>query len=140
MRIHPKSTIIKTEGEKVPANAPAQNHYKNVIEEKHFTQTLSETITKWVMVKAENKHPYTRTTLEGLLSEIEKEVKKHGEQAVIETIKYSIHNNYSGIYFDRIGKNQQKKTSGKTKFSNFHEREYDFQDLEKKLLEIDRKT
>ena len=57
--------------------------------------------------KKERKQTYKDTGLNTLLKKLEKQVKEKGEQSVIDSIEYSIGNNWSGIY--------EPKTDNKSK-------------------------
>lgn len=56
-----------------------------------------------------------------------------GEAAVISAIRGSMSNNYQGIIWEMAEKKPERKKK-QNRFNNFHQREYDFQEMEKELL------
>lgn len=73
----------------------------------NFSGKVLESIVKWLKYKKERKQTYKDTGLNTLLKKLEKQVKEKGEQSVIDSIEYSIGNNWSGIY--------EPKTDNKSK-------------------------
>lgn len=67
-------------------------------------------IEEWVSYKKERKDKeYTEIGFKRLLSQIENNVNKYGEETVIELIDDCMASNYKGIVFDKL-KNQKKKS------------------------------
>ena len=63
---------------------------------------LREKITDWISYKQERKESYKEKGFKSLLTQIEKNCKKYGEEAVINLINECMASNYSGIIFDRL--------------------------------------
>lgn len=61
-------------------------------------------IEEWVKYKLERNEKYKETGFKSLLTQIENNVKKYGEQSVIEIINDSMANNYKGIIFEKLKK------------------------------------
>ncbi len=59
-------------------------------------------IEDWLMYKKERKEHYTETGLKSLLTQIENNTKKYGEEKIINLIDECMANNYKGIIFDRL--------------------------------------
>ena len=60
-------------------------------------------IEEWLEYKKQRKDkPYTEIGFKKLLSQIENNVNKYGEAAVIELIDECMSNNYQGIIFDKL--------------------------------------
>ena len=59
-------------------------------------------IEDWLMYKKERKEHYTETGLKFLLTQIENNTKKYGEEKIINLIDECMANNYKGIIFDRL--------------------------------------
>lgn len=66
-----------------------------------------ETVDKWLQYKAERREGYTPTGLQALITQIENNVKRSGETAVIELIEYCMSNNWKGIIFEKLKKQPQ---------------------------------
>ena len=105
-----------------------------------FSSELSDAIHDWVYYKAEKNQKYKETGFRNLLSQISAKSKSIGEAAVIEAIRGSMSNNYQGIIWDLVRKPSEKPAAKKNRFNNFHQRDYDFQDMESRLLNSDRNT
>lgn len=71
-----------------------------MIEERMFPVRVEEAVKDWVKYKTEKRQAYKETGLRNLLSEIENRVRRQGEQAVIDTIRMSMGNNWQGIAWD----------------------------------------
>jgi len=67
---------------------------------------------EWLDYKWERKEPYKETGFKSLLTQVENNAKKFGEQDVIHLIDECMASNYKGIIFDRL-KVKQNKTTGK---------------------------
>lgn len=73
-------------------------------------------IYEWLEYKEERKEKYTETGLKSLLTRIDKEIDIYGEQALINVIDESMANNYKGIIFDKLKKQNNKKEFEYEKF------------------------
>lgn len=99
------------------------------VEEMGYSPELSETVKDWLSYKKEKRQNYKPTGLKTLLTQIKQHADKYGDKAVIDLIRESMSSNYQGIIFDRLSKSRAapKKTV-------FPQRNYDYDALEKKLL------
>ena len=68
---------------------------------------LREKVEKWLKYKTERKEYYKETGFKSLLTQIQNNVNKYGEDKVIELIEDSMANNYKGIIFDKLKKQKQ---------------------------------
>lgn len=98
-----------------------------------FSSGLSDAIRDWVRYKAERNQKYRETGFKNLLSGISAKAESIGEAAVIGAIRGSMSNNYQGIIWEIAEKKPDWKKN-QNRFNNFHQREYDFQEMEKELL------
>ena len=99
------------------------------VEEMGYSPELSETVKDWLSYKKEKRQTYKPTGLKTLLTQIKQHAEKYGDKAVIDLIHESMSSNYQGIIFDRLS-----KARAAPKKQNFQQREYDYDALEKKLL------
>ena len=65
-------------------------------------------IEEWLRYKEERKEIYKETGLKSLLTQIEKNSKKYGDEAVINLIDESMANNWKGIIWDKL-KNKKEE-------------------------------
>ena len=70
---------------------------------------LIEIIKEWLKYKEERKDKYTEIGLNNLLKQIDNNCRLYGASNVIEVIKESMANNYKGIIFEKLTKNEKKK-------------------------------
>lgn len=99
------------------------------VEEMGYSPELSETVKDWLSYKKEKRQNYKPTGLKTLLTQIKQHADKYGDKAVIDLIRESMSSNYQGIIFDRLSKARAAPAK-----QNFTQRTYDYDALEKKLL------
>lgn len=76
----------------------SNNKEFNILSEYNFSKNVEETIKIWLQYKKEKGQTYKKTGLNILLTRLNKEIEKNGEDFVINNIKGSIANNWAGIY------------------------------------------
>jgi hypothetical protein len=103
-----------------------------LISEQCFPPDLEAAVKDWVQYKIEKQQGYKETGLKNLLTQIKRNTEKYGEQKVTLLIRECMSNNWQGIIWDRFRTN--KPDPKKNRFNNFHQRDYDFDEMEKKLL------
>lgn len=74
--------------------------------ENRFSSILSKAILDWCTYKQQRHENYTPIGLKSLLTQIEKNAKQYGEQAVIDLIYDCMSSNWKGIIFDKLKKIQ----------------------------------
>ena len=99
------------------------------VDEMGYSPELSEAVKDWLSYKKEKRENYKLTGLKTLLTQIKQYAEKYGNKAVIDLIHESMSSNYKGIVFDRLS-----KARGAPKKDAFPQRNYDYDALEKKLL------
>lgn len=84
---YPTNTITNTD-----------DSYNDIFQEYNLSDKVKDSIIKWLTYKKEKKQTYKDTGLKTLLNKLVEQIKAQGEQNVIDSIEYSISNNWSGIY------------------------------------------
>ncbi len=75
-----------------------ENKLLNIVREFFTDEEIILQIGMWLKHKQEKGQTYKPTGLTNLLQRLKRELETNGKQFVIDEIKYSIGNNYSGIY------------------------------------------
>lgn len=110
-----------------------------LIEERQFSPEITAALKDWVMYKREKRQGYMVSGFRALLTQAEKMIAKYGDQAVADIIVQSMSNGYQGIVWENLGKGSRPKTpAAGNRFNNFPQREYNYSDLEKRMLETQR--
>lgn len=73
-----------------------------MIGERFFSPELDEVVREWVKYKIEKRQGYKSTGLCKLLTQIENNVSRYGEEKVINLINYCMSQNWQGIIWDRL--------------------------------------
>lgn len=96
----------------------------------NLPEDVKTELANWMDYKSSRGQPIeSDQTLTLLISDTAKAVDKYGNEKTIEIFRYSIRNNYSGLYFDRLHESASAKP-----YADFQQREYDFGALETQLL------
>ena len=93
----------------------SNNNYKYIKE----NNDVYNKITEWLNYKQERKELYKEIGLKNLLKQIDSKIDNYGEKDVINLISECMANNYKGIIFDKINKEQDKY-----KGMSYREQEY----------------
>lgn len=109
---NPEETQTKTQKEpKAKANnisyflfLISNNNYKYIINNSNIYNKIIE----WLEYKQERKELYKETGLRNLLSEIENNIEIYGEDLLVKLISYCMANNYKGIIFEKLKKEENK--------------------------------
>ena len=113
-----KSSLGKGSLDNTPL-PPQGEDTQNLDELFGYNEFLLEAVKDWLAYKKERRQNYKAVGLKTLVSTIQNNVGKYGEDAVIELIHESISANYQGITWDRL-KNQRQQGGKKTvSFSDF---------------------
>ena len=67
-----------------------------------FSPAMISKVEKWLQYKTERRDIYQPTGLQSLITKIQNNVNKYGEQAVAELIETCMASNWSGIIFDKL--------------------------------------
>lgn len=94
---------------------------------------LFDFVNDWIEYKKEGGFVYKETGLKNLIIQISESAGKYGDKAVAAVIKESIASGYKGIVFDKLTK-IKREAAPANNFNNFLQREYDYNELEQKLL------
>ena len=84
------------------------NKEEKEIKEKElpFSETLNSAIEEWFAYKKEKKQSYTAIGKKTLLNRLKEMVEKHNETYVAEVIRYSMSQNWQGIYEPKLTENK----------------------------------
>ena len=93
-----------------PNNEPEENKtsvlsFKFLVSNLDFLKDrglLRGKIENWLKYKDEKNEQYTETGLKSLLTQIENNTKKYGDEKIINLIDECMANNYKGIIFDKL--------------------------------------
>ena len=84
-------------------NTNNKENINNNIREQFFeNKILNETINDWIKYKKEKRDSYKEQGLKSLITQIKNNIKKYGEEKVINIIIESMANNYQGIVWNRL--------------------------------------
>lgn len=96
------TTIEKEEKEeKEKKEKKEENTYLELITEMNFSDQINAVVTEWLRYKQEKKQTYQKSGFKQLLNAISRDIENNGEDHVINCFRYSMTNNYSGVFFDR---------------------------------------
>lgn len=88
----------------------------NFISNNNYSNSLLETINRWLEYKLERKEIYKQQGFKSLLTKIKNSVNKFSEEQVINVIESSMASNYKGIIFDNLKDDKPKAFTYKTNF------------------------
>lgn len=94
-----------------PLPPPPEPQPAKGIEFGSLSPRMITAVEKWLQYKKERRESYKPTGLNSLISQIENNVDRYGEDAVIELIASCMAANWRGIIFDKL-KNQQQPGRG----------------------------
>lgn len=77
-----------------------------------FSDEMVTMVESWIKYKKERRETYKPTGLSNLIAEIQNNVNKYGEDAVMELMRQCMAANYRGIIFDRLKEGAKKNGKG----------------------------
>ncbi len=80
------------------------NPFSQIIASYSFSESLMAKTTAWLKYKSERRESYKEQGLKSLLTQIQKNAAKYGEQAVIDLMEQCMAANWAGIIWDRLMK------------------------------------
>lgn len=80
------------------------NPFSQIIASYSFSEPLMAKTTAWLKYKSERRESYKEQGLKSLLTQIQKNAAKYGEQAVIDLMEQCMAANWAGIIWDRLMK------------------------------------
>ena len=100
-------------------NTNNKENINNNIREQFFeNKILNETINDWIKYKKEKRDSYKEQGLKSLITQIKNNIKKYGEEKVINIIIESMANNYQGIVWNRLENITKKEPKEKKVYFN----------------------
>lgn len=104
----PYTNDTKTK-EKEKEKTKENNHipptpFSKIIASYSFSEPLMAKTTAWLRYKSERRESYKEQGLKSLLTQIQKNAAKYGEQAVIDLMEQCMAANWAGIIWDRLMK------------------------------------
>lgn len=88
-------------------NNPPLPPLREMIEERNYPDVLKAKLNEWLKYKSEKKQTYQHTGFNTLLNKVDKAYKDFGEEAVVGCFDKSMENNWQGVFFDKLQKQQQ---------------------------------
>ena len=76
-----------------------------------LSEGLAAKVQDWLQYKRERREPYKPMGLKALLTSIQNQAERHGDQAVIELIDQCMAANYRGIIWDRLSQGRPFETN-----------------------------
>lgn len=119
--------------EKAPEPGEKPQDAKGLVEQSALSEPLKKKAVDWLEYKKERRESYKPKGLKTLLSMIEKNAREYGEAAVSDLIDKSIANHYQGIIWDNLEK-KRASPSKATKFTNFNQRQQNYDDIQRQLI------
>jgi len=103
---HRTSTVTSTTNDNTPLYPPRgedrKSEIKKIWDSYTFSPELSRVVKDWGKYKQERREEYRPKGLQSLLSQVQENSKKYGEQSVISLIRESMAANYKGITWDKL--------------------------------------
>lgn len=105
--------ISKDKISKVNNNSKCSNKggmgEKEIVQQSSLTDSLKEKLIDFLEYRRETKKPYkSERSIRILVKQVEQQEQQHGTAAVIDCIDKSIANGWQGLFFENIGKTDQK--------------------------------
>lgn len=96
-----------------PSPRPTKKLLPLLLPDYAFASNLETKITDWVAYKQERKEGYKEQGLKSLLTQIQKNALKYGDNAVIDLIDLAMSNGWKGIIWDKLTEPQRPTYSRK---------------------------
>ena len=84
-----------------------------------YNQYLLEAVRDWFEYKKQRKEKYQPVGKKSLLTTIQNNVSKYGEDAVVEVIRESMGSGYKGILWDKLKNQRQQGSKKQVSFTDF---------------------
>ncbi len=94
-----------------PPTPPCAQILENLLPGYAFADELAAKIADWVAYKHERKDDYREQGMKSLLTQIQKNALKYGDNAVIDLIDLSMSNGWKGIIWDKLAEQKPKKAA-----------------------------
>ena len=105
---------------------------ETVINNSELSDPVKSMLKDWVQYKRERREGYKPAGLKSLVTTATRYEKNVGADAVCEVIRKSMSSGYKGIVWDRLDNRAPVKTN---QFNNYSQNSYDFDALEKELIQ-----
>ena len=103
-----EDNIEKPEASKKNNHALTDGEVDELISERVFSERMKEQIREWVKYHREIGSTYKSPRgFKGLLTKIEKALETYGEDIVVMTFEDSMANNYEGLFFENVARQQK---------------------------------
>lgn len=105
LKENPYYVRVKEKGKKkAPKGAEMFPILLPILDESTLAAPLKEALRGWLEYKAERKEKYVPTGFKSLLTQVNKNAEKYGDDAVIDLIDECKANSYQGIIWDKLAK------------------------------------
>lgn len=115
-----------------PPLPPKGESPESVINNSELSEPVKSMLKDWIQYKRERREAYKPAGLKSLVTTATRYEKSAGSDAVCEVIRKSMSSGYKGIVWDRL---DNKTVQKENKFNTFNQHEYDFDALEKALIQ-----
>lgn len=83
--------------------------FERLISDYNISDLLQTKMSEWFKYKTERKEPYKEQGMKALLTKVENNALKYGDQAICDLIDDCMANNWKGIIFDRLTERTELK-------------------------------
>ena len=104
--------LVSTELSNTNTNTNSISSSIEIVDNDELTDNIRGLVNDWLAYKKEKKQSYKPRGLKALLSRIKRDYETYGEQYVVDEIRYSMEQNYSGIFAQNSYNKPIQKMSG----------------------------
>lgn len=126
--------IDKEKDKKKSKKESTRTLFTRLLPDYNISENLKAKVFEWITYKTERKESYQEQGMKTLLRRLENNALTYGDEAVMCLIDDSMSNGWKGIIFDRLKQQKPTRKEPTPKWMSKNQNQYDFDDLESKLL------